>query len=119
MTDLHMTSLLKLFCLLLLAKSNLSLRQYSVSDKKCSEEQSEAFWTQLDQVHSSGVGDGCYLKVKEKVTSSVMLEKSDHLTKRDQLVEYQSKGPLQITDLHIMMLFLFIVLQSSYSVTVK
>ena len=86
------TSLLVLFLLLLLGQSSSSnLRQDSVSDKKCSEEQLEAFQKHQDQLYSSCEGDGYHLQVKEKLISRTVVEKSNYLTERDQLVEYQSK----------------------------
>ena len=86
------TSLLVLFLLLLLGQSSSSiLRQDSVSGKKCSEEQLEAFQMQQDQAHCSCEKDGYHLKVREKLISSTTVEKTSYLTERDQLVEYQSK----------------------------
>ena len=53
------TSLLVMSLLLLLGQSSSSsLRQDSVSGKKCSEEQLKAFQKQQDQLYSSCEGDG-------------------------------------------------------------
>ena len=86
-------SLLVLFLLLLLGQSSTSsLRQDSVSGKKCSEKQLETFQKQQDQAHSSCEGNRYYhLKVKEKPISSTLVKNSNYLRERDQLVEYQSK----------------------------
>ena len=86
------TFLLVLFLLLLLGESSSSLRQDSVSDKKCSEEQLEVFQKKQDQIHScSCERDGYHLKIEEKLMSSTLAEKSNYLTESDQLVEYQCK----------------------------
>ena len=83
-------SFLQVILLLLLAQPDFCLMRQNVSDERCSNRQWEVFLKQEDLSSYCGDAEHRYhFVVKEKLSS--VLSNVNHLTDKDQVVEYQSK----------------------------